>query len=188
MARALTLIVVVAVAVLFWKVVPLARLFDAFQPMVVALSIIIAAIFVRLNRGMPSLEWKTLERGKRTELTTRIVELSKEYVTIVAINGVALILLVTLVVIGKDQAVADLSINSQRAISAIVGALFSLCLARMAYVVWRDCDIMELQKYLIDNVAEHDEREKETKSADAKISTMKSAGLIKQPNSEPSEL
>jgi hypothetical protein len=185
--RGLTLLVVVAVAALFWSVVPLGRLFDAFQPMVVALSVIVAAVFVRLNRGMPSLEWKTLEREKRTILTSKIVELSKEYVAIVAITGIALITLVTLVVIGKD-AISCQSANVQKLISAGVGALFSLCLARMSYVVWRDCDIMELQKYLIDNVAERDERASETKSADSKITAMKSAGLIKQPKSDVSEL
>jgi hypothetical protein len=155
--------------------------------MVVALSVIVAAIFVRLNRGMPSLEWKSLEREKRTILTTKIVELSKEYVAIVAITGIALIALVTLVVIGKD-AISVLSATVQKLISAGVGTLFSLCLARMSYVVWRDCDIMELQKYLIDNVTERDERELETKSANAKIAAIKSAGLIKQSPSDISEL
>lgn len=187
MGRALTLMVVLAVAGLFWAAVPLHRLFDSFQPMVVALSVIVAAVFVRLNRGMPTLEWKTLERGKRTILTSKIVELSKEYVTIVAITGAALVTLVTLVVIGKD-AVASLSTQLQKLISASIGALFSLCLARMSYVVWRDCDIIELQKYLIDNVAERDERELEIKSADAKLTEMKSAGLQKQPTRPTSDL
>ncbi len=187
MVRALTLIVVVAVAALFWMAVPLERLFDAFQPMVVALSVIVAAVFVRLNRGMPSLEWKSLEREKRTILTAKIVDLSKEYVTIVAINGIALIALVTLVVVGKN-AICVLSENNQQLISAFVGGLFSLCIARMSYVVWRDCDIMELQKYLIDNVADQDAKELEIKSADAKVSDMKAAGLRKQPHPDTSEL
>ncbi|MDB5507893.1 MAG: hypothetical protein JWL93_362 [Hyphomicrobiales bacterium] len=187
MARALTLIVMLAVATLFWAAVPLDRLFDAFQPMVVALSVIVAAVFVRLNRGMPTLEWKSLEREKRTILTAKIVELSREYVAIVAITGIALIALVTLVVVGKET-VAALSANIQKLISCGIGALFSLCLARMSYVVWRDCDIMELQKYLIDNVAERDDRELETKSADDKVAVMKAAGLMKQPRSDVTEL
>ena len=58
MARWLTIIPVSGLAALFGWGVPLVRLFDAFQPMIVALSIMIAAIFVRLNRGMPTLEWK----------------------------------------------------------------------------------------------------------------------------------
>ena len=188
MAFALTLTVVIAVSALFWAFVPLVRLFDAFQPMVVALSVIIGAIFVRLNRGMPTLEWKSLDRGKRTELTSRIVELSKEYVAIVAINGTALIALVTLVVVGKDHAMATLSVPIQKSISAGVGALFSLCIARMSYVVWRDCDIMKLQKFLIDNVAERDAIDLEAKSADAKLTEMKAAGLRKQPIPPAKEL
>ena len=188
MVSALTLVFSVAVAVLFWIAVPLERLFDAFQPMVVALSVIVAAVFVRLNRGMPSLEWKTLERKRRTILTTKIVELSKEYVAIVTITGISLIILITLVVIGKDMIISLFSINTKKMISGIVGALFSLCIARMSYVVWRDCDIMVLQKYLIDNVAERDERDLETKSANTKVAEMKAAGLRTQPRPDPTEL
>jgi ATP/ADP translocase len=183
-----TSVSVFGVAAFFWVAVPLERLFDAFQPMIVALSVIIAAIFVRLNRGMPTLEWKSLEREKRTELTSRIVELSREYVAIVAINVFALIVLVTLLVIGKEAAIGQFSGQWQRFLSSLVGALFSLCLARMAYVVWRDCDIMELQKYLIDNAAERESSELETKSAESKLSDMKSASLRKQPPSSVSEL
>jgi uncharacterized membrane protein YqjE len=176
------------VAFLFWNVVPLARLFDAFQPMVVTLSVIVAAVFVRLNRGMPSLEWKSLDRTKRAELTAKIVELSREYVGIVAINAFALISLVTLVVIGKDDAVANWSPTVLKAVSATVGAVFALCLARMAYVVWRDCDIMELQKFLIDNAAAHEADALETKSAESKLADIKAAGLRKQPPPKSSEL
>jgi hypothetical protein len=56
MARFLIIVWVLGLATLFALGVPLLRLFDAFQPMVVALSIMVAAVFVRLNRGMPALE------------------------------------------------------------------------------------------------------------------------------------
>ena len=61
MGRVITILLTAAFTVLFGWVVPLVHLFDAFQAMTVAFSIIIAAVFVRLNRGMPSLEWKSLE-------------------------------------------------------------------------------------------------------------------------------
>lgn len=176
----LTLLIIIAVAVLFWAAVPLNRLFDAFQPMVTALSVIIAAVFVRLNRGMPTLEWKSLEPERRTILTSKIVELSGEYVAIVIITGIALITLITLVVIGKD-ATSNLSTDVQKWLSGGIGTLFALCLVRMSYVVWRDYDIMKLQKHLIDNVADRDERVGEVQSADAKLAEMKSAGLRKHP-------
>lgn len=179
MVRAFNFIIVLAVAALFWAVVPLSNLFDAFQPMVVALSVIVAAIFVRLNRGMPTLEWKSLERRKRTILTAKLVDLSKEYVSIVAITGVALIGLVTLIVIGKES-IAQLSGNIQKSISAAVGLVFSLCLSRMAYVVWRDSDIMELQKYLIDTSADKEAKKFEIQSADHKLNEISKAGLMKQ--------
>jgi hypothetical protein len=175
------------IAFLFWSVVPLVRLFDAFQPMVVTLSVIVAAVFVRLNRGMPSLEWKSLEPKKRAKLTTKIVELSREYVVIVVLNGVALIGIVTLVVIGKEV-VECWSPTVMKAGAGIIGGTFALCLARMAYVVWRDCDIMKLQKELIDNAAAEEGQALETKAADQKISSIKAAGLRKQPSQKPTEL
>jgi hypothetical protein len=61
MAWVLTIVWVLGLATLFAWNVPLLRLFDAFQPMVVALSIMVAAVFVRLNRGRPALEWKSLD-------------------------------------------------------------------------------------------------------------------------------
>ncbi|MBA4174542.1 MAG: hypothetical protein C0511_18290, partial [Hyphomicrobium sp.] len=73
MARVLTAVVTLLVAGLFAWAVPLVRLFGAVQPLIVALSIMVAAVFVRLNRGMPTLEWKSLEPEKRKELTTSIV-------------------------------------------------------------------------------------------------------------------
>lgn len=187
MMRILTFIVVILVAAIFWAVVPILRLFDAFQPMVVVFSVIIAAVFVRLNRGMPSLEWKSLEREKRKILTAKIVNLSKEYVAIVSINGISLIVLITIIVIGKD-AICNISPSFQKIISAGVGALFSLCVMRMSYIVWRDCDIMELQKYLIDNVSDGEHRELEIKSAYRKLEEMKSSGLKNQSRPDVSEL
>lgn len=194
MVRVLTTLSVAGVTALFWAVVPLARLFDAFQPMVVALSIIIAAVFVRLNRGMPTLEWKSLEPNNRKKLTKKIVDLSKEYVLIVAINGVALLSIVTLIVVGKDALVGNkdlpaiLSEQAQKVIAAGVGALFSLCFAKMAYVVWRDCDIMELQKYLIDHIAEHEEAEHQKDISEVKLSEMKASMLRNQPVSPSKDL
>jgi hypothetical protein len=175
--RTINIVAFVAGGVIFGYVVPLVRLFDAFQPMIVVLSVLVAAVFVRLNRGMPSLEWKNLEPEKRSRLTSKIVALSRDYVWIVGINGVTLLLLVTLLVIGRDEATQLLLVLGQKLLSATIGGFFFLCVARVGYVVWRDCDIMELQKELIDKAATTEIQENETKSAKDKIATMQSSGL-----------
>ena len=49
MARAITIVVTLIAAGLFGSAVPLARLFDAFSPMITGLSIMVAAVFVRAS-------------------------------------------------------------------------------------------------------------------------------------------
>ncbi len=45
--------------------VPLAYALEASQPLSVAATIILAAVFVRLNRGMPTLDWKSVDPKER---------------------------------------------------------------------------------------------------------------------------
>jgi hypothetical protein len=185
MARVLTTVWVLGLATLFAWGVPLLRLFDAFQPMVVALSIMVAAVFVRLNRGMPALEWKSLELKKRTQLTTRIVDLSREYGWIITIDAVALSGLIALTVIGKDDIRTNWPGWTQQLSAGVIGATMALSVARMAYVVWRDCDIVKLQKYLIDASAARDASELETRASAEKIANIRSAGLRRIAPGEP---
>jgi hypothetical protein len=186
--RTLNIVALVVGGLLFGFVVPLTRLFEAFQPMIVVLSVLVAAVFVRLNRGMPSLEWKNLEPEKRLRLTAKIVALSRDYVWIVSINGLTLLLLVTLLVVGRDEVSRTLLPVGQKLVSALIGAFFFLCVARVGYVVWRDCDIMELQKELIDKAAGEEMHALENKSADEKIAAMKLAGLRSAEVKPPEEL
>lgn len=176
MARALTIVVTLVVAGLFAWAVPLVRLFGAFQPLIVALSIMVAAVFVRLNRGMPTLEWKSLDPDKRKDLTASIVNVTTEYGWIIGINAVALAGLVTLSVIGKDDAVLW-PVWTQRAVSGGVGGMVALCAARMAYVVWRDIDIVRLQKRLIDGAAVRESDERERALADEKVARIRGANV-----------
>lgn len=185
MARWLTIAAVLGFAGLFGWGVPLVRLFDAFQSMIVALSIMIAAIFVRLNRGMPTLEWKSLDLENRTKLTGKIVDLSREYGWIVAINTAALAGLVTLSVVGKADVQGRWPAWAQHMVASAIGGGAALCVARMAYVVWRDLDIVKLQKMLIDASAARDAGELETKAAKDKIADIRAAGLRKIAGSKP---
>lgn len=160
------------------------RLFGAFQPLIVALSIMVAAVFVRLNRGMPTLEWKSLDPEKRKDLTAAIVRITTEYGWIIGINAVALAGLVTLSVIG----VAEATVWPEwvrRATSGVVGGLVSLCAARMAYVVWRDIDIVRLQKRLIDGTAENESLDRERALADGKVMEFKASNVRRVPIEKP---
>jgi Flp pilus assembly pilin Flp len=185
MARSLTIFGVLGLAGLFGWGVPLLRLFDAFQPMIVSLSIMIAAVFVRLNRGMPSLEWKSLDLAKRTELTSQIVNLSREYGWIVALNASGLVGLVTLTVVGKTEVQSSWPSLAQHVTAGCIGGVAALCVARMGYVVWRDLDIVSLQKHLIDASAARDADESENKAANAKIADIRAAGLRKVTTDTP---
>lgn len=184
MARLLTAVLTVFAVGLFAWAVPLVRLFGAVQPLIVALSIMVAAVFVRLNRGMPTLEWKSLEPEKRKELTASIVAVTAEYAWIIAINAVTLIGMVTLSVIGTADA-ALWPETGRRVASGIVGGLVALCAARMAYVVWRDIDIVRLQKRLIDGLADKESLEREVGIADQKVMEIKSANLRRVPLEPP---
>ncbi len=176
MARATTIVVTLLAAGLFAWAVPLVRLYGAFQPLIVALSIMVAAVFVRLNRGMPALEWKSLDPDKRKDLTASIVSVTTEYGWIIAINAIALAGLVTLSVIGTTDAVLWPE-GVRRTIAGMVGGLITLCAARMAYVVWRDIDIVRLQKRLIDGAASRESDERERGLADNKVASIRASNV-----------
>lgn len=176
MARVGTIAVTLLTAGLFAWAVPLVRLFGAFQPLIVALSIMVAAVFVRLNRGMPTLEWKSLDPDKRKDLTATIFSVSTEYGWIIGINAIALAALVSLSVIGTKDA-ALWPETAQRAVAGGVGGLVTLCAARMSYVVWRDIDIVRLQKSLIDGLADREAGEKERAVADEKVARIRSTNV-----------
>jgi hypothetical protein len=185
MVRWITIIAVVVAAGVFGWAVPLLRLFDAFQPMIVALSIMIAAVFVRLNRGMPTLEWKSIDPAERKRLTSKIVDLAAEYGWIIAIDAVALIGLLTLAVVGKADVTATWLSWTQRIVSGAIGGVATLSIARMVYVVWRDIDVVRLQKQVIDGAASRESTEQEDKLASEKVANIRSAGLRKVEASSP---
>lgn len=176
MARAITIVVTLLMAGLFAWAVPLARLFDAFTPMITSLSIMVAAVFVRLNRGMPTLEWKSLDPEKREDLTAAIVAVTTEYGWIIGIVASVLVGLVTLSVMGKGD-VGLWPEWARRVASGAVGGLANLSAARMAYVVWRDIDIVRLQKRLIDGTASREASDQQGKLADDKVASIRGANV-----------
>jgi hypothetical protein len=172
----------VVAAAIFGLFVPFDRLFDAFQPLTVALSIMAAALLVRLNRGMPTLEWKSVEPEARKRLTAAIVSVTREYMMIAAICAALLLTLLALTTVGKPA--AQLWIEPiQRSLSALVGSMVALCVGRMAYVVWRDYDIVRVQKALVDAAADKEERE--AQAAVEKVADMRETNIRSVPSSAP---
>ena len=55
----------------------------------------------------------------------------------------------------------------------------------MAYVVWRDIDIVRLQKRLIDGVAEKEENEQQVALADETVRKFKAADVQGVPIEKP---
>ena len=57
---------------------------------------------------------------------------------------------------------------------------------RLGYIVWRDHDIVKLQKKLIDDAADREALEKAQKDALSNVATMRAAGLRPGPKPEVS--
>lgn len=163
--------VLAAFSMAAWKV-ELQLLFSAFQPATVALSIMAAAVLVRLNRGMPTLDWKSLEPAGRKRLTAKIVELQKEYLSLLTINtalvgGLLYLEIVTPATIGCWAE------WKRSAMSGVLVGGMTLVLARMALVVWRDYDIVKLQKMLIDSAADKELQDAQEAAASGAIAAMR---------------
>ena len=127
---------------------------------------------------MPTLDWKSVELNKRTQLTAQILNLTQEYLWIVSIIAITLIGLLGLTVVG-DENISSWHSWGKQAGSGLIGGAITLCFARMAYVAWRDFDIVRLQKHIIDASAASDTQANEVKAAEETISSIKSAGLRK---------
>ena len=177
-----TIGVMLLTAFVFGRWLSLDQLKDILQLLIVALSIMAAALLVRLNRGMPTLDWKSLATNERKTLTQKIVELTREYMVVLSVHAATLIVLLVLAV----NKTAMFSSNAQKAILATTGGLIALCAARMAYIVWRDYDIVRLQKKLIDESADREDVENASKDAQSKVTAIRASGLRGSQRAEPS--
>lgn len=185
-----TFFVTAAAATLFALLVPLAYLYDGFGALTTALSIMAAALLVRLNRGMPSLEWKSMEPDRRPVVTAGILRVSRQYLYIVALTAVTLAVIVSLsagkvIVFPQPGFGPAWPLWATRTASGLVGGLVALVLSRMAYVLWRDYDIAVLQARLIEITAERDATEAQAKIAEERLKGMKGSNLRAVENGEP---
>jgi hypothetical protein len=182
MVRLLTICVTLAGAAVFGLWLPLDSFSKIVQPLIVALSIMAAGLLVRLNRGMPTLDWKSLETNDRKILTQKIVELTREYLFVLFLQAVTLAVFLVLAAMDSNK----LPSAWQRPTVSIAGGLLALCVARMGYIVWRDHDIVKLQKKLIDDAADREAREKAQNEALSNIAAVRAAGVRSGPKPEVS--
>lgn len=141
------------------------------KSMMTVLAIFAAAILVRLNRGMPTIDWSKVKAKDRAKLVADIQKLAREYgVTLLFVGG-ALVFFMILDRSGASSPlggmIAKKSHSLPVAISAVAGAVISFVLIRIAYVVWRDIDIVDLQAGVIAQAANADLLEQSLGAADA---------------------
>lgn len=165
-----------------WKL-PAALVGDISQSSLTATSLMVGAIFVRLNRGIPSLEWKNLDPLDRKKLTKSIVKLTTDYVR--ALIYAVIFVVVLLFGIGLKQHIKSLNYQSWQGyvLSFVFGLFGMILLLQMGYVVWRDLDIIKLQKNLIDRAADKEEAVLQRETAEGHIKKMQDSqvkfGILK---------
>lgn len=184
MLRIALLLVTALSAAAFYVAVPIGFVIQASQQTSICLSIMIAAVFVRLNRGMPTIDWKALSRNEKERLTAMVEAIAKEYAGIAAICGITLIGIITLSAIASHIPATSVEPIGHW-ISGFFGGAMTLCISRFGYVIWRDVDIVTLQRTVI---MAADQRERDAKKAQDIADGMKASATARIPHRAPSAL
>ena len=173
MMRLANIILPSIAAYCFWQWVVFSHMTVTLAQTTSALSIFIAAVLVRLARGMPTLDWKSIPIASRKNLTGHLIDVSREYAGLLVL---LMLLLVSAVLVGgADSVLLSAPEKAQRAASALIGFLVVLSVLRFSYVVWRDLDIVMLQKKVIDGMADQEFAAKNAEIAAAKLEKMREA-------------
>lgn len=176
--RLTTILIVIASAAISGWLVPASEWAATAKSILTVLAIFAAAILVRLNRGMPTIDWAKVNPDDRTNLVCDIKRLAREYGITLIFVGIALALFLVLDRTSGDTPLSNLIAEAPRyvpsAISAFAGAVSSFVLIRIAYVVWRDIDIVDLQAGVISQAANAEQAERHNGIADA----ISKAGVI----------
>lgn len=171
MRRLLEPLFAIIVALVFGAFVQGVHLLSILQPMTVALSVVCAGVLVRLARGMPTLDWKSIPIDSRKNLTSHLVSVSYEYAK--ALVVVFLLLGAVIFVTGLRTPLAEVLVYRNFEVrAAIVGFMIGLAMFRMSRVIWRDLDIVRLQKGIIDLMTDTEKTALEGEEADRKSAVM----------------
>ena len=141
-------------------------------------AIIAAAVLVRLNRGVPSLDWKAVDVEAAERLLRRLEEVAKVYIALIAMTLISITIL--LAVIYLNTQAFSYKRDIMVALSASFGTILGLVLGRMAYVVWLYLDIVRLQSAVIVSAARAEEAKKQEKVASEKLATIEATRLPRE--------
>lgn len=181
------LIIAIASAILFAKGVSLEQIYIISQPILVCLSIMSAAVLVRLNRGIPQVEWRELKYDEKKKLSNNFVEITKEYCLIISLFFILFSTIIIFMAVGIEYT-KSLPLHFSQILSGIIGLILGACLFKMGYVIWRDYDIVVLQREIIMRISDNQETEYNNSIANENIKKIKEANLRHVPNNPPDNL
>jgi len=169
--RLFTMASVVSCAALTGWLVPIDEWAAVAKSVLTVLAIFAAAILVRLNRGMPTIDWSKVKAEDRVRLVIDIQKLAREYGITLLFVGAALVFFLILDRSGSSSPLGAMISTKPHSIpiviSSMAGAISSFVLIRIAYVVWRDIDIVDLQAGVIAQAANADLIERKNDIVDA---------------------
>jgi hypothetical protein len=183
--RALT-VAATAVGFLFAAcLIPLEAWPESAKSLLTVLAILAAGVLVRLNRGLPTIDWSKVNPESRGDLVKKMRDISVEYGITLAQIGVLLVGLLASEMI--DLPVAgygfyDIPPLIRAIVSGFAGGSLIFVFSRMVYIVWRDIDIVELQADVITEAATSEVKVGQQTKAKA----IKSAG-VKNPHRKMDE-
>jgi len=141
-------------------------------------AIIAAAVLVRLNRGVPSLDWKSVDVEAADRLLRRLEEVAKVYIALIAMTLVSIVIILAILYVGTLQ--FDYKQNVIIGLSTVFGVILGVVLGRMTYVVWLDLDIVRLQSAVILSAAKAEDAKKQVEAASGKLAAIEAARLPRQ--------
>src|SRR5690606_7559702 len=95
-------------------------------------------------------------------------------------TSLSIFILVALLGLGPAEAVL-MPENARRAAVACFVLAVSFSLVWMGYVIWRDYDIVRLQRTVIDGAADREARDKQVAEAERKTNQMRSSATAVEP-------
>lgn len=138
-------------------------------------SIMAAAILVRLNRGIPTVDWKSVDGDALVALLDRLEDIAREYLVTLTVIAVTIIVLFVVPFLSSLTLYYDVPIK--RSVAASLGFLFGILISRMAYMVWLDLDIVRLQRAVIISSANTIDGEKQKALASEKLKKIADARI-----------
>lgn len=138
-------------------------------------ALIVGAVLVRLNRGLPSIDWKMVDATPIERLLNRLEEAAKVYIIIVVACAVSICILLASIYV--DKVTFAYKLTTSLFLSTTFGVLLGFVISRMTFVVWLDLDIVRLQRAVILASAKSQNSDKQIKAAEDKLTAINNARI-----------